>query len=243
MSDRPLVGCLLLVALAVALAGATSADLNAAGLTAYAQADYAAAERFFRLAIAQSPDKPLLHYHRAIALTKLARWSEASQEYTTALRLRPSAAVAAAARDALRALAPLAAPPAHDARSPEPAPITLRQFHGGWVTDVVLDERTTATFLVDTGASVCVITPELAVALGIRPGAGPSMTLQTLAGRTSGPLAKISSLRVGEAEANDILAVIHPLDGGLEGILGNSFLARYTVTLDPARGVLDLRER
>jgi clan AA aspartic protease (TIGR02281 family) len=243
MSKHCLALCLLLIALTLAPVAAAAADLNAAGIAAYERGDYAGAERLFREAIARSPEDPLLHYHRGVALTKLGRWREASEAYTATLRLRPAAGLAAASRDALRALAPLTASPARRARETEPVPLTLRRFAGGWVTDVTLNDRTTATFLVDTGASICVITPELAQSLDIGPGDAAPVTLQTLAGRTSGPATRIPLLRVGEAEAKDVAAVIHPLDGGLDGILGNSYLSRYTVTLDPARGVLDLRER
>jgi clan AA aspartic protease (TIGR02281 family) len=242
---------LLLIVVALVTVSAASADLNAAGMAAYARGDYASAERLFRQAIAQSPDDPLLHYHRGVALTKLHRWHEASEAYARVLRLRPSPAIAAATRDALRSLAPLTAAPPPRPAEPDPAPpaeaapppIALRRFGGNWVTDVVLNDTTTATFLVDTGASICVITPELAASLGIQPGDDSRvMRLQTISGGTAGAVANIEVLRVGQVEARDVGAVIHPLEG-MDGILGNSFLSRYTVTLDPDRGVLDLRIR
>jgi clan AA aspartic protease (TIGR02281 family) len=249
MIDRRLRRLVLLIIVALATVSAGSADLNAAGVAAYERSDYAAAERLFRQATAQSPEDPVLHYHRAIALTKLGRWKDASEAYARVLRLRPAPAIAAATRDALRSLAPLTTP-AHRPAEPDPmpppgeavpAPIVLRRLGGNWVTDVLINDAAAATFLVDTGASICVITPELAASLGIQSG-DDVMTLQTVSGRTAGPATKLDVLRVGAVEATDVAAVIHPLEG-MDGILGNTFLSRYTVTLDPVRGVLDLRGR
>jgi hypothetical protein len=47
---------------------------------------------------------------------------------------------------------------------------------------------------------------------------------------------------VGDIEARDVIAFVLPLPG-LEGILGNTFLSRYTATLDPAQARLTLHPR
>jgi clan AA aspartic protease (TIGR02281 family) len=97
---------------------------------------------------------------------------------------------------------------------------------------------------VDTGASVCVISPELAAAVGIRADPNAEIAkLSTLGGPTSGPLVKIPLVRAGDHEAKDVVAVIHETGDRLDGILGNTFLARYTATLDPTRGTLHLRPK
>ena len=236
----PVLGLLLMIAVFLATAGATVSDLNKAGKAAYAVGDYVAAERLFSQASAEAPEDPLLQYHRAVALTRLHRWQEASEAYETVLRLNPSPELASAAREGLRAVSSLTR-----ARSDTGEPlISLQRTQGGWITDVVLNGTQTARFLVDTGASVCVISPELASALGnklwLR---APSVALQTLSGRTTGPLVTIPSIRVGQAEAKDVAAVIHPPGPDIDGILGDTFLSLYTVTLDPERGVLRLRPR
>src|SRR5262245_43413991 len=93
-----------------ALAAVT--DLNEAGRAAYARGDYEAAERLFSQAIAQAPDEPLLHYHRGVALMRLSRWQEAYTAFERALRLRPAADVAAAAKAGMSSVAPLIKAPA-----------------------------------------------------------------------------------------------------------------------------------
>jgi hypothetical protein len=47
---------------------------------------------------------------------------------------------------------------------------------------------------------------------------------------------------VGEMEAQNVVAFVLPLPG-MQGILGNTFLSRYTATLDPARSLLTLQPR
>lgn len=225
-------------------AGASHADLDSAGRIAYARGDYAAAERAFSEAISRAPSDALLRYHRAGALTQLGRWNEAVDEYERVLQLRPSEQVALASRSALKSLLPLTRRTAVSAGGDrDVSTIRMDRSRGGWIAEVVLNDARRARFLVDTGASVTVLSPELADAIGIAPSPRARiMRFQTLAGVTEAPVVTIPSLRLGELEARDIIAVIHETVG-LDGILGNTFLARYTVTLDAQQGLLTVRRR
>jgi len=235
----------LLLALVFAVTtGAAVSDLNEAGRAAYAHGDYEAAERLFTQAVAQAPDEPLLHYHRGVALMRLSRWQEAHAAFESALRLRPSADVATAAKAGIRSVAPLIRPPAVKTGRGDDVSIPLRRVAGGWMASVRLNNSRTVELVVDTGASSCVISPELATALDIEPGPrAESVTMQVVGGRTTGRIIKLASVRVGDAEAEDVTAVVHPISPGIDGLLGNSFLARFTVTLDPQQGILHLRPR
>src|SRR6266446_9076896 len=105
MSTRP---ALLLPLLGLILLGSVAAtvpDLNEAGKAAYAKGDFATAERLFSQALVQAPDEPLLHYHRGVALMRLSRWQEAYTAFESALRLRPAADVAAAAKAGMSSVA------------------------------------------------------------------------------------------------------------------------------------------
>ena len=53
----------------------------------------------------------------------------------------------------------------------------------------------------------------------------------------------LASISVGDAEVEDVAAVIHSIGPGIDGLLGKPFLNSFTVTLDPDRGVLLLRPR
>ena len=225
-------------------AGAAVSDLNDAGKAAYSRGDYAAAERLFNQAVAQAPQDPLLHYHRGVTLMRLYRWREASAAFETVLRLNPPADLAATAQQGIRSLAPLLREPApRNARGQETL-VTLHRARGNWIAEVRLNDSRTARFVVDTGASLCVVSPELAADLGVRPGPGAEMVpIQVVGGVTAGARVTLASVRVGDAEAENVAAVIHSIGPGIDGLLGNTFLGRFTVTLDPDRGVLVLRPR
>ncbi|HEY7250615.1 MAG TPA: TIGR02281 family clan AA aspartic protease [Methylomirabilota bacterium] len=236
------VAALLALALVDPVQAARSvAELNEAGKAAYSRGDFAAAERLFNQAIAEAPEEPLLHYHRGITLMRRSRWAEAAAAFQSALRLDPPADVAAAARAGLRTLDPLLNRPAPRAARPDETTVTLQRLGGNWFAQVRLNDARVARFLIDTGASTCVISPTLAAALDIRPDRhAKPVPLQTISGLTRGQPVTIPSLRVGDVEVEDVIAVVHPLGASMDGILGNTFLARFTVTLDPARGLLRL---
>ena len=223
---------------------AAAVDLNEAGKAAYARGDFSTAERLFSHALRQAPNDPLLHYHRGVALMRLSRWREAYTAFETAVRLNPPAEVAAAANDGMRSVAPLLSAPALKSNRGDEVSIPLRRVGGGWMAEVRLNESRTVELLVDTGASSCVISPAVAADLGIEPGPqAESVTMQVVGGRTSGPLIKLTSVRAGDATAEDVIAIVHPVGPGIDGLLGNSFLGRFTVTLDPQHGILHLRSR
>jgi len=242
MASWPLV--VLMMVCLIAPANATSVDsLNEAGKAAYTRGDYAEAERLFASAIVHQPRQPLLHYHHAVALTQLGRWREASRAYETVLGLSPPADIAAATQRALRDLAPILR--TRRAAPPEAVSVPLERRGGVWFTDATINETRTARFMIDTGASLCVISPELAESLGIRPEPDARVIeLQTANGRTSGRLVRIASIRVGEAEAINVPSVlVASANLGNGGILGMSFLSGYVVTIDPARRLLNLGPR
>jgi clan AA aspartic protease (TIGR02281 family) len=250
---------LALAAVLLACAGGNWADLNEAGKAAYVRGEYARAESLFRQALVAAPDEPQVHYHHGVALTHLHRWAEAAAAYEKALALRPPASLAAAARQGLRSVEPMmrprtsapspeagaAAPPRPRPRRVELPPDTVRvRRHGGnWFVEVTLNDMHQAAFLVDTGAAACAITPELAEAIGIVPDPDePPVLVRGVTGSTWGRRVKIPSIRVGETEARDVIAFVIPLPG-MQGILGNTFLSRYTATLDPGQALLTLQPR
>lgn len=231
---------LALTAVLIACAGGSWADLNEAGKAAYARGDYARAERLFRQALGSAPGEPLLHYHHGVALTHLHRWTEAAAAYQKTLTLRPPASLAAAAREGLRSVEPMTRPRAAAAPSDT---VRVRRHGGNWFVDVTLNDVHQAPFLVDTGAAACAITPELAAAIGVAADPDePPVLVRGVTGSTWGRRVKIPSVRVGDAEARNVIAFVVPLPG-MQGILGNTFLSSYTATLDPARALLTLQPR
>jgi clan AA aspartic protease (TIGR02281 family) len=241
---RPTLFLALLALILMSTVAATVSDLNEAGKAAYTKGDFAAAERLFRQALVKAPDEPLLHYHQGITLMRLSRWHEASAAFEAALRLNPPREVESAAREGIRSLGPLLRQPTARGPASDETAVTLQRIEGNWFARVRLNDSRTARFLVDTGASTCVISPGLAAALDIRPDRqAPPVALQTISGLTRGLVVTIPSLRVGDVEAQDVIAVVHPLGPSMDGILGNTFLSRFTMTLDSERGLLRLNSR
>ena len=250
-----------LVALAV-LAVPALADvskLNDAGKAAYERGDFATAERLFREAIRVTPEEPLLHYHLAVVLTRLGQWKEAKEAYERALALGPASSLAAAAREGLRTVTPLTRSRSVVPAAPDPEPgsrrpvwrrelpsdtIKATRIGNHWYVDVVVNDGRPARFLIDTGAFACLVSSQLAEALGITPGPGARVVpMIGIGGRTSGPLVTLQSVRVGDVEATNVVAVVHDAAGPGDGILGNTFLSRFTMTLDPERGLLTLQPK
>jgi clan AA aspartic protease (TIGR02281 family) len=235
----PIVGIILATGV-----GATASDLDNAGKAAYSRGDYVAAERLFDQALARAPGDPLLHYHRGVTLMRLSRWREASAAFEAALRLNPPAELAAIARQGIASLAPLLREAAPRSARDEEIFVPLRRARGNWFANVRLNDMRTARFVVDTGASLCVVSPEVAADLGVRPGPrAEKVPMQVVGGVTAGARVTLASMQVGDAEVENVAAVIHSIGPGIDGLLGNSFLSRFTVTLDPDKGVLVLRPR
>jgi aspartyl protease family protein len=106
-----------------------------------------------------------------------------------------------------------------------------------------LNDRVSGTFLLDTGASYCVITPETARRLGLRGEEGEQpITLATPTGEIEAAVTTLRSVVVGNAHAGDVRAVIYPaVEEPLAGILGLSFLSQFEFSVDTRRRLLTLR--
>jgi len=105
-----------------------------------------------------------------------------------------------------------------------------------------VNEQVETLFLVDTGASLCVLTRPAAERLGLTsiPGAR-TVTIHTASGTLEAPLLRVDLIQVGAAEARSVEVLIHDIPGlpsEVGGLLGLSFLNQFTVQIDAARGVM-----
>jgi aspartyl protease family protein len=218
--------------------GTTSpAEIHWLGIDAFARRDYAEAARIWSRAVSLQPDNATFHYLRATALARLGHANSAADAYELALLLEPAEPLAKLATDGLARLAAVGT----TAETGETA-VQLEASRGVWIAHVSVNGTRPARFLVDTGASVTLVSPALAKTLGLAiDGATPATELQTVAGNTAGAAAVLASVKLGAAEARDVPAVIHAPGLDVDGILGNSFLGRFIVTLDSDRRLLRLR--
>jgi hypothetical protein len=217
-------------------AAVSPAGYHARAERAWQGRDYLEAMQLWSHAVALQPGDPTFHYLRGTALARLGLEQSALDAFQVALLLGPPPALA---RRALDEILRLGQPPG--ATGPETS-VPLEHGAGVWIARVVLNGTHTGRFLVDTGSSVTVISPALAADLGVAPATGAArVELHTLGGRTAGRAAIVPSLRVGRAELRDAPVVLHDPGPGLDGILGNTFLGRYRLTVDADRRQLQLR--
>ncbi len=125
----------------------------------------------------------------------------------------------------------------------EPEGITVALAQKGDVSfaEVVLNERIKQHFVVDTGASFTVISRQAAKELEITiDESTPFIPIATASSVVINPLITLRSIRVGEAKVENVDALVHNLPGGPGGLLGNSFLNKFKVVLDPINGKMTL---
>lgn len=96
-------------------------------------------------------------------------------------------------------------------------------------------------FVVDTGASLVTVSRGFAERAGVPVPAGPPIRVSTANGAALARLTRLDSLALQGAVADGVeAAVIDGLPGGVDGLLGLSFLARFDFHLDAEAGRLDL---
>jgi clan AA aspartic protease (TIGR02281 family) len=109
--------------------------------------------------------------------------------------------------------------------------------------DTLVNRGVRLNMLVDTGASFTILTVDAAKKLGITNlDALPKMPVSTAGGVTWIHLVEIESVSVGGAEAHSIEGGISSqIGGGLDGLLGMSFLGEFVYQLDGPGGQLSLK--
>jgi clan AA aspartic protease (TIGR02281 family) len=213
------------------------AQFDSLALSAFTRHDYVEAAQLWTRAVSLQPDNAVFHYLRGTALARLGQRQSATDAYQLALMLEPPSDVVRLVREGLSELrAPSDGGPAAEVHVP------VESSRGVWIAAVTINGTHEGRFLVDTGSSVTIVSPAAAAVLApsVR-SAGDLMELQTLAGTTVGRRATLRSLALGGVELRDVPVVVHDPGPGLDGILGNTVLGRYRVTLDADRRLLHLR--
>jgi clan AA aspartic protease (TIGR02281 family) len=102
------------------------------------------------------------------------------------------------------------------------------------------------SFLVDTGASDCVITPETAHRMGLYVSRQKAMVKTAAGDRVPIPMTLLPSLRIGKAEFNNVPAFVYDfgkIRGNItemEGVVGFSIFRDATLTMDYPRGEMKI---
>ncbi len=106
--------------------------------------------------------------------------------------------------------------------------------------DVNFNNQVTARLAMDTGASYLVISPRLATQLGmsLQP-TTPRVDIMTANGVINVPLVNVDVVKLGDIETPNVTAAVHKLEGKtvdeIDGLLGMSFLKRFSMSIDTPR--------
>lgn len=114
---------------------------------------------------------------------------------------------------------------------PPPATIPLEQVGGGYAVPVRIEGRDTARLVVDTGASVTVLSSAVARRLGLVVRRDPLVTLRTANGTVEAGWAQVQQIEVGGRQGGPLRVVIHDALPDLDGLLGMDFLGAFRVEL------------
>jgi clan AA aspartic protease (TIGR02281 family) len=109
-----------------------------------------------------------------------------------------------------------------------------------WAVHATLNGRVRGLFLLDAGARLCAVSPEMARRLGV--GNHDLLDLHTTKGVVRVPLVELGSVDIGRRRARGVEAVVYSVvPPPLDGVIGLSFLDRFDYEIDPDRHVLRLR--
>jgi predicted aspartyl protease len=144
--------------------------------------------------------------------------------------------------------------PAGARSAPRVTSVTIQATGNRFLVPVLLNETHQATLLLDTGANITVVSPQLARRAGLAvptgPGAPRSTARMANGQEVEVALIRVKSLMVGAARIDNLQVAMYEvgvLDNlttpplTVDGFLGADFLGRFTMTIDPQRGTLTLQ--
>ena len=114
------------------------------------------------------------------------------------------------------------------------------------IVEAMLNKKTAAKFIVDTGASYTMISSATAKELAIDAGQnGQTVPFQTANGLIQAPLISLESIMVAGMEIRNLTAAVHDIlpDGKVSGLLGLNFLSNFRMDIDTQKGLLHLEKK
>ena len=114
------------------------------------------------------------------------------------------------------------------------------------VIEAMLNGKSRAKLVVDTGATYTMISAATAKELDIDPGRSQrTLPFQTANGVIQAPLASLESINVGGVEIRDLIAAIHDIapNSQVAGLLGLNFLSNFRMDIDTQKSLLHLEKK
>ncbi len=136
---------------------------------------------------------------------------------------------------------PASTPAPQKASEPKGVEVPLKIKGEISVTEVILNGRDKHDFIVDTGASFTSISWKMARNLNVTiDESTPWLPISTASDVVFNPLVTLRSVKVGEAEVQNVDVLINDMPDDDRGLLGNSFLNKFKVLSDPINGKMSL---
>jgi len=121
--------------------------------------------------------------------------------------------------------------------------VPYQDKHGSMLVNVRIN-NIPMRFILDTGASLVILSPNMAKKAHIDMQAGKFITLQTANGLVRAPQVSIDSVQLGRWQQHHIAAAVQAIGGQQDvGLLGMSFLNAYRMSLDHQRHIITLEVR
>jgi clan AA aspartic protease (TIGR02281 family) len=131
--------------------------------------------------------------------------------------------------------------------APTRASIPIEKHGQVVVIQATLNNKQSAKFIVDTGASYTMISTALARDLSIDTSSQDQKTMpfQTANGMIQAPITNLDSITVGGIEIKNLTAAVHDAvpDPQVAGLLGLNFLSNFRMDIDTQRGLLHLEKK
>jgi predicted aspartyl protease len=111
------------------------------------------------------------------------------------------------------------------------------------IVRVIFNGSVSANLFLDTGATRTMVSRRIARNLGLS--TVGSAIMSGIGGRVVAPMARLQSIKLGEAEVSNLIVSIHDFspDPRIEGLLGLDFLNQFEVSLDARKHQLFLTPR
>ena len=122
--------------------------------------------------------------------------------------------------------------------------VSYSTLERGMVIEARINGKGPYKFILDTGAAMTVISPNVAQQLKLKPSG--AIKLVGVAGKPmQASLTELSEIAVDRAKARRMEVAIQPIlhlnKAGVIGLLGSDFLSRFEMSLNPARKTLTLK--
>ena len=113
---------------------------------------------------------------------------------------------------------------------------------GNFIAETILNGKVRANLMVDTGASLIVISERVAKQLNMRNLNGrPQVQSTTAGGVVQSPLITFKKVQVGSAVIHDVEASVNSHMGMLDGLLGMTFLGEFRVEMQGGNNQMILK--